>query len=118
MIVSFKMHIDEDIIEFKSIGKLKNNILSFKDMNNKQNIITVEILYKEIVIYQSGSIEMEQPYRLDEKTKGFYNGNFGVKMTTFCFTRELKIEKGHIFIDYDYYSGDNYLSNNKLTIIY
>lgn len=118
MIVSFKMQIDDELIEFKSIGKLKNNILTFKDMNNKQNTITIEILYKEVVIYQSGSIEMEQTYRLNEKTKGFYHGNFGVKMTTFCFTKELKIEKGQIFIDYDYYSDDNYLSNNKLMIIY
>ena len=42
MIVSFKMDINGETIEFKSIGKLKDNILTFKDMNNKDNLITIE----------------------------------------------------------------------------
>ncbi len=119
MVITFKMDNGEDVIEFRAIAKQKNNILTFADKNNKQNTITVEIESdSEVNIYQSGTIDMQQSHKLKQKTEGYYHGQHGVSMQTACFTKEIIVNQEGIFINYDYFSNDNLVSSNKLTIIY
>ncbi len=118
MIVQFKMEVNEDIIEFKSIGKLDGNVLSFKDMNNKQNKIEVYILEDEIKIIQQGTTSMQNNHILNKKTEGFYEGAHNVKGKTNCLTKVLNVEKNKIYIEYDFYFNGQLASNNKLLINY
>ncbi len=118
MIVEFKMVIDDDIIEFKSIGKLKDNVLEFKDMNNKQNIIKVYLLEEQIIISQEGITKMENNYVLSKKTEGFYSGQHNVSGVTHCDTKVLDIKQNLIYIEYDFYFNNNFASNNTLFIKY
>lgn len=118
MIVEFKMKIDDDIIEFKSIGKIKENVIEFKDMNNKQNLISVYLLEEQIVIIQNGTTQMENNYILNKKTEGYYKAEHNVSGITHCYTKVLNIAENMIYIEYDFYFNKNFASNNTLLIKY
>ncbi len=118
MIVHFKMEVNEEIVEFKTIGKLTQNILQFKDMNNKQNTILVEILEDKIIIEQLGTTTMKNTHILNVKTDGYYKGAHNVEGPTNCITTNLIIENNYIEIDYIFYFNNNLASENKLTIKY
>ncbi|MFI3251719.1 MAG: DUF1934 family protein [bacterium] len=118
MIVNFKMIINDETIEFNSIGKLNENVLSFKDMNNKQNIIDVYILEEQVIIIQDGTTKMKNEYILNKKTEGYYSGAHNVEGVTHCITHELKINPKEIYIKYDFYFNNQLASNNILLIKY
>ncbi len=118
MIVEFKMIIDDDTIEFKSIGKLNENVLTFKDMNNKENTISIYILEEQIIVLQDGVTKMENNYVLNKKTEGFYKGQHNVNGVTHCNTKVLEIKKNEIYIEYEFYFNNNFASNNTLLIKY
>lgn len=118
MIVEFKMVIDDYTIEFKSIGKKEDNVLTFKDMNNKDNTITVYILEEQIIVLQNGVTQMENTYTLNKKVEGFYKGLHNINGVTHCDTKVLNINENEIYIEYDYYFNNNFASNNTLLIKY
>ncbi len=118
MIVEFKMKIDDEIIQFKSIGKLKDNVLEFKDMNNRQNIISIYLLEEQIIVVQDGLTKMENNYLLNKKTEGYYHGQHGVSGVTHCDTFVLNIKENEIYIEYKFYFNNNFASNNTLLIKY
>ncbi|MFI3329504.1 MAG: DUF1934 family protein [bacterium] len=118
MIVEFKMIIDDDIIEFKSIGKLQNNELVFQDRNNKENNIKVQFLNNMIKVIQEGSTTMENTHILDQKIDGFYKGAHNVNGVTSCYTKKLDWHNNSLYIEYDFYFNGNLASKNKLFIKY
>ncbi len=118
MIVEFKMNVNDEIIEFKSIGKLDGNVLSFKDRNNKDNLIKLYLLEDQVILSQEGITSMENTHILNKKTNGFYKGMHGVDGITNCFTKELIIKEKEVYIEYDFYFNGNLASNNILLIKY
>lgn len=118
MIVDFKMKINDDTIEFKSIGKLNENLLSFKDMNNKENTINIYLLEEQIIIEQKGFTNMKNNYIQGQKTDGFYNTQHNIEAITHCYTKVMKIENKSIYIEYDFFFNDEYASTNILLIKY
>ncbi len=118
MIVEYKMLVNEEIIEFKSIGKFKENVLEFKDKNNKENTILIYFLEDIVIITQEGITNMQNTYKINEKTEGFYKSSYNINSKTYCYTKQLNITKNELFIEYDFYFDGEFSSNNTLLIKY
>ncbi len=118
MIVEFKMIINDDVIEFKSIGKLKDNELTFKDMNNKENNIIIQFLNNSIKVIQEGKTKMENTHILNKKTEGFYIGSHNINAVTNCYTKSIEWHNNSVYIEYDFYFNKELASKNKLFIKY
>lgn len=118
MIVEFKMIINDDVIEFKSIGKFQNEELSFKDMNNKQNTIKIQFLNRKIKVIQEGLTSMENNYILGQNIDGYYKGSHNIDAVTSCYTKTLEWHNNSLYIEYDFYFNKELASKNKLFIKY
>jgi uncharacterized beta-barrel protein YwiB (DUF1934 family) len=118
MLVQFEMITDEMNINFKVFGKRDGNIVTFPDKSVPNTIITLEFWDTEIEIKRSGSVDMLQKFRLNEKCNGYYKNDNGIDLKIASYTKKMIVSENQIYLEYDYYLENDLQSSNKLKIIF
>ena len=118
MLVQFEMITKDMNINYKVFGKRDGNVLVFPDKSVPNTLITLEFWETEIEIKRSGSVDMLQKFRLNEKCDGYYKNDNGIDLKIASFTKKMDVMENQIYLEYDYYLENEWQSSNKLKIIF
>lgn len=118
MLVQFEMITDEMNINFKAFGKRNDNVIIFPDRSVPNTIISLEFWDSEVEIRRSGSVNMLQKFRLNEKCDGYYKNDNGLDFIIASYTTKMIVRENEIYLEYDYYLENEKQSSNKLKIIF
>ena len=118
MLVEFMMITDDIQHQFKAMGKMKGNTLSFPDKMIPNTLIDIIFDDDMLIINRHGKTEMYQEFKLNHKLKGIYKNDMGLELEIYSDTLELSISEHEVAILYDFYIENDKQSRNKLIIKY
>lgn len=118
MLVTFQMISENVNIDFKVFGKKVDNTLIFPDKSVPNTIMHVTILDDGVEVLRTGSVEMKQIFKFNQKIDGYYKNNMGLAFEIASFATEIEITENSILIFYEHYLENNWQSSNKLKILF